>query len=291
MFWSAWSLSPGLPCVLALVAAIYLRGVHKGRRYFRSEHDQQHALCFLAGLLLLFIAAASPLDSYDAVSLAAHMAQHLILMMLAPGLLLLGYPLLPILRGVPKVVVKRVLKPLMIFKPLRSLAGILVTPPLALTIFAINTIAWHVPVCYEAALSYPPLHALEHAMFFWTGILFWWPIVRPVGRNARWPEWVGIPYLMLADLLNTALSAFFVFSDKLLYPSYAVFHLPGFSPRDDQTLAGALMWVPGSIVYLIPVVIIAMRLVSPPPGRYRRATRQVDAPHVPELLARSRKTW
>jgi ferredoxin len=80
-------------------------------------------------------------------------------------------------------------------------------------------------------------------------------------RN-RWPEWVAIPYLLFADILNTAISAFFVFSGRLLYPTYGRIHAGGMSPQDDQILAGAVMWVPGSIVYLLPAIVFAMRLLS-----------------------------
>lgn len=276
---SAWNLDPRLICLLAVIAAVYLRGWIRVRRLVRDPRDGQRLCCFWAALLLLFIAAASPLDTYDAVLLSAHMGQHLILMMLAPALLLLGYPVIPLLRGLPKWVVKKVIGPLLVATPLRQVLSRISSPPVAWAIFAVDTIFWHIPACYELALERPPLHALEHACFFWSGVLFWWPIIRPVGGRSKWPEWVGIPYLMLADLLNTGLSAFFVFSNTLLYPTYAAFHPAGVNPRNDQTLAGVLMWVPGSVVYLVPVVILAMRLLSPPrvPPAARRVRRQTSA--------------
>jgi ferredoxin len=63
--------------------------------------------------------------------------------------------------------------------------------------------------------------------------------------------------------VNTALSAFLIFSGKVLYPTYETIHIPGFSAADDQALAGAIMWVPGSIVYLVPAIALTMRLLSP----------------------------
>ena len=56
-----------------------------------------------------------------------------------------------------------------------------------------------------------------------------------------------IPYLLLADIQNTALAAALVFSERILYPTYlTVPRLWGISALDDQTAAGVMMWVPGS---------------------------------------------
>jgi hypothetical protein len=73
-----------------------------------------------------------------------------------------------------------------------------------------------------------------------------------------------LPYLLLADVVNTALSASLCFSGKLLYPSYAaVPRLFGLSAMNDQIAAGAFMWVMGSMVFLIPAMIITVHLLSP----------------------------
>ena len=78
-----------------------------------------------------------------------------------------------------------------------------------------------------------------------------------------------IPYLLLADIANTALAAFFIFSDQVLYPSYKSVQVFGMSAHDDQALAGAIMWVPGSIAYLLPAIVLAVGLFSPQ-GRMMR---------------------
>ena len=75
-----------------------------------------------------------------------------------------------------------------------------------------------------------------------------------------------IPYLLLADLQNTALSAFLIFSERVLYPTYAIVpRLWGISVLDDQAAAGAIMWVPGSVIFLVPVAVLAIRLLNVPP--------------------------
>ena len=73
-----------------------------------------------------------------------------------------------------------------------------------------------------------------------------------------------LPYLLLADGQNTILSALFMFSDRLLYPYYATApHIAGFSPIGDQIVAGAIMWVPGSIFYLVPAAAIMFQMLAP----------------------------
>lgn len=259
---ASWRLDVRLTAVLLAAALIYLRGWLRGRRLVRSEEDTARLACFFGGLAAVYLAIASPLDSFDNLFLSAHMTQHLLLLMIAPPLVLLGHPVLPLLRGLPKRFVKEALGPFLAWPLLRRVASAFVAPPVAWLLFAVSTIFWHLPRFYELALRWPVWHGVEHASFFWTGILFWWPVVRPAPGKNRWPEWVAIPYLLFGDILNTAISAFFIFSGRLLYPSYAAVQASGINPRNDQTLAGAIMWVPGSIIYLLPAIVLTMRLVS-----------------------------
>ena len=261
---ASWNLNPGVIAVLLISAFVYIRGWRRGRRLLCDGRDLFRLGAFLAGLAALFLALESPLDAFDYLFLSAHMTQHMLLMMIAPPLILLSHPMLPFLRGLPKQFVKEGLAPFLSWRPLRSVLRLLVAPPVAWIAFALSTTFWHLPRFYELALSSPFWHAAQHASFFWTGILFWWPVVQPGPGKSRWPEWIAIPYLLFADILNTAISAIFVFSGRLLYPTYGNIHIGGINPQDDQTLAGAIMWVPGSIVYLLPAIVFAMRLLSGP---------------------------
>jgi polyferredoxin len=123
-------------------------------------------------------------------------------------------------------------------------------------------VLWHVPKLYELALSSPAWHSVQHACFFWSGVLFWWPVIQPGPGKPRWPKWVAIPYLLFADILNTLLSVVFVFSGHLLYPSYGVVRASTMGALEDQSLAGLIMWVPGSIVYLVPAFVLVMGLFT-----------------------------
>ena len=124
-------------------------------------------------------------------------------------------------------------------------------------------LGWHVPAAYELALRSPAWHEVEHACFLVTSLLFWWTVLQPWPSRARWSRWAVIPYLVSADLANTALSAFLAFSSRLLYPTYAAApRIFGLSAIQDQAAAGAFMWVVGSTIYLVPAIGITLSLLS-----------------------------
>ena len=260
----SWTLDARVIAFLLLIAFVYLRGWLRIRRVLHHPRDFTRLYAFLGGLAVLFIATESPLDTFDGLFLSAHMAQHLLLMMVAPPLILQGDPVLPILRGLPKPFVKEGLGPFLTWLPLRRIAHFITAPVFAWFAFAVSTVFWHLPKFYELALRSSTWHGFQHAFFFWTGILFWWPIIQPGPGRPKWPSWVAIPHLLFADLLNTAISAFFVFSGHLLYPVYATVRTGSLSAQDDQTLAGLIMWVPGSLIYLVPAFVLVMRIFSRP---------------------------
>jgi cytochrome c oxidase assembly factor CtaG len=259
---ASWPLDGRIIALLGLSLAIYMRGWFKGRRLLRDTNDGPRLAAFVAGLLVLFLATESPLDVFDGLFLSAHMMQHLLLIMIAPPLLVYSQPFLPMLRGLPKSFVKEGLAPFLAWKPLRQFFGWLTSPIPAWIIFTLCTVLWHLPFLYELALASPLWHGAQHACFFWSGVLFWWPVIQPGPGKPRWPKWVAIPYLLFADIVNTALSAVFVFSGKLIYPSYSVVRASQFSAAEDQSLAGLLMWVPGSIVYLVPAFILVIGFLT-----------------------------
>lgn len=260
----SWRLDPHVIAALCLVAIVYVRGWIRGRRLIRTDKDFVRLAAFLGGLLLLFIALESPLDAFDTLFLSAHMTQHLLLMMFAPPLVLLGHPLLPMLRGLPKRFVKEALGPFLTWPALRRIFSALTFPAVTWLLFACSTIFWHLRGPYQLAVLSPFWHGLQHASFFWTGVLFWWPVIQPGPGRPRWPRWVAIPYLLFADLVNTAISACFVFGSQLLYPYYGTIRASHVSPLDDQVLAGLIMWVPGSIVYLVPAFVMTMSVIAGP---------------------------
>jgi len=259
----SWSIPPVATFALLLTALTYLRGAWLLRRAGYPYLPAWRIASFALGLFALWFALASPLDTFSPFVLTAHMLQHMMLMMVAPPLILLGEPLIPIVRGMPRFAAREFAGPILNWRIAERIALTLTNPVVALVLMGSVMFAWHVPGPYELAVRSSAWHQLEHAFFFFTSIIFWWPIVQPWPSRAQWPRWAMVPYLMIADLENTALSAILVFSDKILYPSYAAGpSLFGFTPREDQAAAGAIMWVVGSLAFLVPAILIAIECLS-----------------------------
>ena len=204
------------------------------------------------------------MDAFGGLLLQVHMIQHLLLIMVAPPLILAGAPYLPILTGLPRKFTRDVVGPFLIWAPLKRIGKFLIHPLFCWLAFVASNVLWHLPVFYELALNSPGWHQVEHLCFLITGLLFWWHLILPWPSRPVWPRWAMIPYLILADLQNTGLAAFLTFCDRVLYPTYQ--HAPrlwGSNPLDDQVIAGTIMWVPGSIIFLVPAAIIAVQFLSP----------------------------
>jgi putative membrane protein len=127
---------------------------------------------------------------------------------------------------------------------------------------SLTVILWHVPAIFEFALRSPFWHEFAHASFFIAGILFWWPVIQPEPGIPR-SGWSIPIYLFLATLPCDALSAFLAFCGHIVYRPYSAGHrLFSLSPVEDQALAGALMWVTVTFAYLIPALVTTAQLVS-----------------------------
>jgi len=270
---TTWDIPWAVTAALALTAAIYVRGWTRIRRTRPAQFPGWRLGAFLGGMLALFLAVASPLDTFSESLLFMHMAQHFVLMSVAPPLILLGAPVVPMLRGLPRRVI-RLLRPLFATRILHHAGRFLTRPRIAWSAMNVAYIGWHIPRAYEFALASESWHNFEHACFFSTSLLFWWPVITPWPYRQTWSRWLLLPYLLLADIVNTGLSGSLCFSGRLLYPSYGAIARPfGLSALNDQIAAGAFMWVMGSCVFLIPAIAITMRLLSP-------ARRRVVAPVV-----------
>jgi cytochrome c oxidase assembly factor CtaG/ferredoxin len=278
---ASWTLDWGTLFMSIATAALYSRGWVRLRRDLPDKYTVGRLVAFVGGLLTVVMALASPVDPLGGFLLQAHMVQHLLLIMVAPALLLLGQPVLPLLRGLPRWIFKDALGPFLACRDLKQLARAIVHPIVSWSALAAATTVWHLPRFYELALHQPQWHRAEHACFFWSAVLFWWPVIGVWPSHPVWPGWAMIPYLVLADLLNTGLSAVLTFSDHVIYASYQLApRLWGISALDDQAAAGAIMWIPGSIAFLAPAAVIGMRALGP--GRVRaNLPARIPPPRLP----------
>jgi len=293
-FLRSWPSDPWLACTLAAVAAVYLCGWRQLNRRDPRRWGVGRPTAFVGGLATIFLVLASPIEPFTALLLQVHMVQHLLLMMVAPPLVWLGWPLFPLVRGLPEPVRRYWAVPLLRSRRLRRVCGFLTHPLVAWPLYVATTWLWHTPPAYELGLSRWGWHFCEHACFIASAMLFWYPVVRPYPSRPRWSRWLLFPYLLLADVQNTVLAAWLTFSSDVLYPSYLrVPRLGGISALDDQAVAGVLMWVPGSIAFLLPLGLIGVSVLfdsenkrqprSTGRPRAARALRRFDLSDVPAI--------
>jgi cytochrome c oxidase assembly factor CtaG len=254
---------------LVVVASVYARGWLRLRRVPGSAIALRSLGAFMAGLVSIWIAVASPIAALHHALLTIHMVEHVLLMAVAPPLLLLGTPSLTLRYGLPfrwgrrgdRAGVRR---------PRGRVFRRLVTHPAVCWLAPVAAlIGWHVPAGFELGMRSPWWHGVQAASFLASGILFWTPVVR--WRAAPAERWMMPLYLFAATLPCDAVSAFLVFCDRVVYPSYLTApRLVDMSALRDQQCAGALMWVAVTLIYIVPAVAITLELLSPLRTQSRR---------------------
>jgi putative membrane protein len=283
-----WEFPVLLTLTLLLVAGLYLRGWISSRAVSAPAIPAWKASSFLLGLFLVWMAWGSPLAAYDHSLLTVHMIKHLLLMIFAPSLILLGEPL-KVFWSVTPLSAHNTLG-LVWHRPfVQRLALIVTSLAVGWTAAALTLIAFHVPAIFALSARSEVAHTLEQVLFFGTGLLFWWPVVHPWPSVSAWPRWSLLLYLFLATLPCDVLSGFLIFSDRVAYPIYfSAPRLFGFSVLEDQQCAGALMWTCVTIIYLVPAAIISSRLLAPGASQENdSAQSQYSSGPDPQIAQRS----
>ncbi len=248
-----WSLQPQVIAALVLVGGVYwwrMRELHRARPF--GGRDWARVASFAAGLVVLFVALCSPIDTLGEERLfSVHMLQHLLLADIAPILLLLG-----LTRAFMRPAVRRL-------RPVEESLGPVAHPLVALVALVATMWAWHLPALYELALGHPWAHALEHAMFITAGIAFWWFLIEPVPPRHRLTGPASIAYLSTAKLLMGALGLVLAFSPNAIYDTYK--HVPrtwGLSAVTDLNVGGLLMMLEQSLVLVVCFAIMFNRMLE-----------------------------
>ncbi len=254
----SWSLL--VVVVLASTVCLYARGWRKLHTAYPGVVQLWRPTAFVAGMLVLLAASASPLTMLDHRYLTAHMAQHLLLMTLAVPLILLGAPVITLLHGLPPRMSSLFRRRRL---PRRSLA-LLTHPVFCWIACTAVVIGWHIPALFQFGMHSRFGHGVEQFSFLSAGFLFWWPVVQPWPATAKWPPWSIPVYLFVATLPCDALSAFLCLCNRVVYSHYL--NAPQASEiaaLKDQACAGALMWVWVTFAYLFPAAGLTFRLLSP----------------------------
>jgi cytochrome c oxidase assembly factor CtaG len=260
---TSWTLAPLQLVPIAAVAIAYAVRAHTLARRDQPVPWWRIAL-FALGIGLLLVAVASPIAAVAEEELfSAHMVQHLLLGDLAPLCLLAGLtgPLIRPVLALPGVYRLRVLA----------------NPLVALPIWAANLALWHTPALYEAAVENGGVHALQHMCFFAAGIVLWLPVLETLPA----PEWFGtgakLGYIVGVRLVATVLGNVFVWGSGPFYDVYESGQdYLGLSPEADQSLAGSLMMLEGSIVTIVAIAWLFLRMAQEGEVRQRLLESGID---------------
>ena len=268
--WS-WSLDP--PAALALsIGVLYWLSNRRtfGPARTRSERRRRH-FYFYAGIAVVLLALASPLDAYSEQLFWAHMTQHVLLLMVAPPLIVLARPWVRLWRVLPLPARQRLGRSLARgrLSGLRRLGGFLGAPLPTFLLFCGVVLIWHVPVLFDATLHSESLHALEHTLFFATALMFWKQVIDSPPLSAPLSDVGRMAYLVGAMVVMWVLAIVLAIAPHPLYSAYAheASRPGGISAIADQQLAAGVMWVPGSIALVLALLFYVHRWLSPAPAK------------------------
>ena len=248
--WNAWSFEPLVVLGLLLSGGLYLGGLKRlWAREIGVGIRRWEAAAFTSGWLATVAALVSPLHALGGVLFSAHMTQHELLISVSAPLMILGRPLIPFLWALPQSW-RRKLGNWSSWDGVSGAWRVLSMPPVAFSLHAIALWAWHLPGPYQSTLNSELMHSLQHLSFLGTALLFWWTVFKVRGSELGYGA--AVFYLFATALQTGALGALLTFSSHLWYPAYAATTGPwGLSPLEDQQLGGLIMWIPGSVPYVI----------------------------------------
>ncbi len=249
--WRHWDYQPLVVIPLLVTAVLYAIGV--ARLWTRAGSGRGISswavASFAAGWLTLAVALVSPVAWLSEILFSVHMTQHTLLLLVAAPLLAFGQTMLAWLWAFDERTRERVGAGL---RGRRSLAwwhG--VTSPLC--VFLLQAAAlwlWHIPSWYESALRNDGIHAVEHLTLVLTGALFWWAMIR--GRYGRSGYGLAVLYVFLTSVHSGVLGALLTLAPEPWYQSYVQQgHGWGIDALGDQQVAGLLMWIPASVIFII----------------------------------------
>ena len=249
--WWPWRFEWSVVAGCAILALLYLLALTRWRTALggSGRFERGRAALFLAGLAVVLVALNGPLhDLSDAYLFSTHMIQHLLLSQVFPPLFLLG---------LPRWLARRVTAWPPIRRPWRFLSGI----PIGFAIYTLVFTLWHVPALYDLMMRVHGFHIAMHLMVMASAILMWWPVAggaaveKPLGAPAQilYLAVIGIPMMPIAALITFATSPH--------YEWYALAPraIASLSALEDQRLGGLIMWVPGTLFWVLPITVIYFR--------------------------------
>lgn len=272
---TAWSWEPWVLASLGLASLWYAAGLLRIARRARLDRvvRPSQIAAFAGGIAVLFLALVSPLDTMSDALFSAHMAQHLLLLLVAPPLLVWGRPALVGIWAFGPGTRKRIGR----FWRRSGLAGglrWLMHPVPVWALFSGSFVFWHMPGPYQWAVGDELVHAFEHLSFVTTALMFWTIVVEPSGRR-RIGHGAAMVFLGTTAVFSGLPGAVIFLSPRPLYPIHAAGTAAwGLSLMEDQQLAGVIMWIPGGFVYLAAIEWLFLRWLREAERRSSLAVRR-----------------
>jgi putative membrane protein len=256
----AWEFEPYIILLLVFAAGFYALALRKVRDGGVRRVPWYQPLAFYGGLLAFSVALGGPLHTYNQNSFAMHMSQHVVMMLVAAPLLVLGRPVHLFLHALGPNRSGVLLRPVLRRRWVRGTLTVLTHPLLVLLLFNVNLALWHVPRFYVAALESTLVHEAEHMLFFGLSLLFWWVIIDPIPRHHRLRTEHAILVLFTTAAVGDLLGLLLMFSTQVLYSYYSLAEpIWGLSTLDDQRLGGLIMLLSGVVVYYGAIIVLIVR--------------------------------
>jgi len=260
-----WSFDPVVIVMLLTVVAheIGLARLAKRSRTSSQRQRRRRSFAYYAGLVTLALAIVSPLDYWSSQYYFVHMIDHLLLAFLAPILIVVGAPWVPLQFFLP-VRARRALGKFLFLSsaaaPLRGTGRILRTPLFAVLFFNFVMVFWHVPAVYDFSETHQAVHIwLMHTSYVVGGVLFWLQILpsHPM-RPAKGPVWQAGAILVTNVVMTIMAMSMSILTSSSWYRVYD--HVPGvtMAPFVDQQIGAAILWVCGDF-WALPMLYVVIR--------------------------------
>lgn len=242
----AWTFDPWAVVPLGAAGALYATGLARlwGRAGVGRGTPRWRAAMFVAGFAVAALALISPIDALADMLFSLHMVQHLLLMLMAAPLFVLGRPQLVFLYALPRrwrVAVGRLGT-----GPVGTLWRAFTSPFGSWGLYLVVLWTWHVPPLYERAVVDDPLHAAQHASFLLAAVCLWSAVIDRPRRSGAYGA--AVLFVFATAVQSCALGALLALSATVWYPIYgrlAAVH--GIAPLTDQQVGGLVMWVPSAV--------------------------------------------
>jgi len=250
-----WSIdAPGLAIVI-VVGGLYAWGYYRLRRDSPNFHfPRWHAWSFAAGWLVMLLGLMSPVDTYSDDLFWMHMIQHVMITMIVAPLMLLGAPATLALRAASPRVRTTYLVPFLNSRLVRALTW----PPSAIVIYIASVWSWHWPDAYDAAIASEAVHFVEHGVFLLGAVLLWWLVIGVDATRLRPHHVWRCALLVVAILQNIGLGLILINIGEPVYETYATAAAVrewGPDALLDQRIGAGIMWVPGSMMFALAIIV------------------------------------